>query len=638
MALESVTHLDDLEVANPLGTDPRSEGDNHIRNVKKALKTDFPNINGVVAATPADLNLTTGITAGTVLASKFVLVDSSKKVNEWLVDNVTIDGNSITSTSGDLQLKAVSGSNLTIQDDADAAKEVTLVMSSVTSGQDRAWTFPDSDGTFIGAATTETLSNKTIAAGEFTTDLNLNDSVPIRMGTAEDSSISFDGTDLIILTDGAGASGIILDSEDNTVEIKGSGVLQATFDAGGIDLVSGDAYEINDTVVLNATTLGSAVVASSLTSTGALNGGSITSGFGSIVNGASAITTTGTVTGGVVVADNLTLDANAITSTDTNGDITITPHGTGNVVLDGVNWPQADGSANTYLKTNGSAQTSWVAGSPAAAVLTTHGDLVFQNSTPANARLAAGTDGQFLKTQGSGADPIWATVTHTPADNSVTLAKMAPGTDGNIISYDASGDPVAIATGTDGQVLTSTGAGSPPAFEDSAGGVDGITSSANATAMTISSDEEVLTPLQPSFEAYMTSTQSNVTGDGTTFTATGAIWTETRDIGSNFSNGTFTAPIAGWYGFSLLWYISGATTSHTSWANYLVLNTGAIPWNHSNHGPNLIGGNSHIQVRSYMAYLSASDTAHLVFVISGSSKVVDIIGGVNSRFSGRLLG
>ena len=55
----------------------------------------------------------------------------------------------------------------------------------------------------------------------------------------------------------------------------------------------------------------------------------------------------------------------------------------------------------------------------------------------------------------------------TPAvtDDAVTLAKMAPGTDGNIISYDASGNPVAIATGNDGQVLTSTGAGSPPAFE-----------------------------------------------------------------------------------------------------------------------------------------------------------------------------
>ena len=55
-------------------------------------------------------------------------------------------------------------------------------------------------------------------------------------------------------------------------------------------------------------------------------------------------------------------------------------------------------------------------------------------------------------------------------DNAITLAKMASGTDGNIISYDASGNPVAIATGSDGQVLTSTGAGSPPAFETPAGG------------------------------------------------------------------------------------------------------------------------------------------------------------------------
>ena len=58
-----------------------------------------------------------------------------------------------------------------------------------------------------------------------------------------------------------------------------------------------------------------------------------------------------------------------------------------------------------------------------------------------------------------------------PSDDSVTLAKMASGTDGNIISYDASGNPVAIATGNDGQVLTSAGAGNPPAFESiSAGG------------------------------------------------------------------------------------------------------------------------------------------------------------------------
>jgi len=59
------------------------------------------------------------------------------------------------------------------------------------------------------------------------------------------------------------------------------------------------------------------------------------------------------------LVDNLQFDGNAITSTDTNGNITITPNGTGDLVLDGLNWPQADGSTGQYLKTNGSGQLSW---------------------------------------------------------------------------------------------------------------------------------------------------------------------------------------------------------------------------------------------------------------------------------------
>jgi len=56
------------------------------------------------------------------------------------------------------------------------------------------------------------------------------------------------------------------------------------------------------------------------------------------------------------------------------------------------------------------------------------------------------------------------------ADDAITLAKLAPGTDGNIISFDASGNPVAIATGSSGQVLTSGGAGAAPSFAAAAGG------------------------------------------------------------------------------------------------------------------------------------------------------------------------
>ena len=50
-------------------------------------------------------------------------------------------------------------------------------------------------------------------------------------------------------------------------------------------------------------------------------------------------------------------------------------------------------------------------------------------------------------------------------DNNVTLAKMAGGTDGNLITYDASGDPAYVATGTATHVLTSNGAGAAPTFQ-----------------------------------------------------------------------------------------------------------------------------------------------------------------------------
>jgi len=119
----------------------------------------------------------------------------------------------------------------------------------------------------------------------------------LTMGAGNDSGIFFNGTDLVIITNGAGASGIILDSEDDTFEFKGSGTVLTKIDTGGIDLATGDAYEINNTSVLNATTLGTAVVTSSLTTVGALNSGSITSGFGNINTGSSTFDCTGVHTG-----------------------------------------------------------------------------------------------------------------------------------------------------------------------------------------------------------------------------------------------------------------------------------------------------------------------------------------------------
>ena len=55
------------------------------------------------------------------------------------------------------------------------------------------------------------------------------------------------------------------------------------------------------------------------------------------------------------------------------------------------------------------------------------------------------------------------------ANDAISLAELKAGTDGNVISYDASGNPVAIATGTAGHFLKSAGAGSQPVFAVSPG-------------------------------------------------------------------------------------------------------------------------------------------------------------------------
>ena len=109
--------------------------------------------------------------------------------------------------------------------------------------------------------------------------------------------------------------------------------------------------------------------------------------------------------------------------------------------------------------------------------------------TPSSANLRAaltdetGTGGAVFATSptlvtpalGTPASGVLTNATGLPTagilDNAVTLAKMASGTDGQIITYDASGNPTAVGPGSDGQVLTSTGAGSPPAFETLVAGV-----------------------------------------------------------------------------------------------------------------------------------------------------------------------
>ena len=143
------------------------------------------------------------------------------------------------------------------------------------------------------------------------------------------------------------------------------------------------------------------------------------------------------------------------------------------------------------------------------------------------------------------------------ADDAVTLAKQAAGTDGQIITYDASGNPTAVGPGTDGQVLTSTGAGSPPAFEalpasnnyvhpNHSGEVTSTADGATVIASDIVDEDNLKVSNSPT-NGYFLSAQSGNTGGLTWAAAGGANVLQVKmatqgnsDIQSSFSSQTLT--------------------------------------------------------------------------------------------------
>ena len=260
--------------------------------------------------------------------------------------------------------------------------------------------------------------------------------------------------------------------------IDGNATVGTTAVADGDGIVTNDGGTMRQTTVQTfATYFGSEITAmSNLVTTGALGSGSIAAGFGAIDNGTSGIRTNTFTAETSFVPDaqdgaalgttslqfsDLFLADEAVIGFGDNNEVTLTHvHDTG-ILLNGTNVIQFNDASQNI-------------GAPSNAILDINAtDEIELNATlidiNGNVEISgtATTTGVHTFT----AVPVFPNNTIETADiqdNAITLAKLAGGTDGNIISFDASGDPVAIATGSDGQVLTSTGAGSPPAFEDAA--------------------------------------------------------------------------------------------------------------------------------------------------------------------------
>jgi len=164
-------------------------------------------------------------------------------------------------------------------------------------------------------------------------------------------------------------------------------------------------------------------------------------------------------------------------------------------------------------------------------------------------------------------------------DDAVTLAKMAAGTDGNIISYDASGNPVAIATGTSGHFLKSQGAGAQPVFA-AAGAVlqvkakefTGTASNTSATPAALTDFNIAFTPTSASSKLFLQvslivgAPSTGVAGyfyDSTGGAIIGAIGAAASSRG-RYNFGAFTTSSVGKFTVGAsAWFTPGDTTART---------------------------------------------------------------------------
>ena len=251
-------------------------------------------------------------------------------VTEAQIDNINVNGNTVSSSAGNLQLEPYTGS--------------TLVLDGLN--------WPQGDGTANQMLQTDgagNLSWGTPAAGysDADVDTHLNQSNP-----TSGYVLSWDGSDYAWVAQ----TGSYGDTDVNANLNTGSATTNQVLSWDGSDY---------------------AWVAQT---------------------GGDLVTDTTPQLGGA-----LDVNGNAITSASA-GNIAITPDTTGSIVLDGQSWPQADGTANQVLQTNGSGQLSWVTYSGATGYGDNDVDLHLNKGSASSGQVLGwnGTDYAWVANSGGG--------------------------------------------------------------------------------------------------------------------------------------------------------------------------------------------------------------------------------------------
>jgi len=254
---------------------------------------------------------------GTVTASAGVIVDSNKKVDEWNVDNLKLNGNALTSTdtNGNISITP-NGTGKTVISNVyigDTSTTLEEYIEDVSGGQIQAGegidvVYDDGAGTTTISGEDASDANKGIAIFSDTSDFSVS-SGDVSLADTVVKTVTTDSGALTPSSHGfsvLGGEGMDVTHTGTTITVAGEDATSsnkgvASFDATDFTVTSG-------AVAVNTITLGSS----------SLNPGETTTDIAGITS---------------LDVDNINVNGNTVSTTDANGDLTLSPNGTGTVVV-----------------------------------------------------------------------------------------------------------------------------------------------------------------------------------------------------------------------------------------------------------------------------------------------------------------